>query len=92
MKIVVCIKQVPDTKGGVKFNPDGTLDRFSPSKSHVSFTFFPPVSLMSNTYRIPGFNALDGKMAIPLLKSGTAGAVPAQRFMQPQMHTAIPSA
>ena len=24
---VVCIKQVPDTKGGVKFNPDGTLDR-----------------------------------------------------------------
>lgn len=21
MKIVVCIKQVPDTKGGVKFNP-----------------------------------------------------------------------
>ena len=29
MKIVVCIKQVPDTKGGVKFNPDGTLDRLS---------------------------------------------------------------
>ena len=27
MKIVVCTKQVPDTKGGVKFNPDGTLDR-----------------------------------------------------------------
>ena len=27
MKIVVCIKQGPDTKGGVKFNPDGTLDR-----------------------------------------------------------------
>ena len=27
MKVVVCIKQVPDTKGGVKFNPDGTLDR-----------------------------------------------------------------
>ena len=27
MKIVVCLKQVPDTKGGVKFNPDGTLDR-----------------------------------------------------------------
>jgi electron transfer flavoprotein beta subunit len=27
MKIVVCIKQVPDTKGGVKFNPDGTLNR-----------------------------------------------------------------
>lgn len=29
MKIVVCIKQVPDTAGGVKFNPDGTLDRAS---------------------------------------------------------------
>ena len=27
MKIIVCIKQVPDTKGGVKVNPDGTLDR-----------------------------------------------------------------
>ncbi len=27
MKIVVCIKQVPDTKGGVAFNPDGTLNR-----------------------------------------------------------------
>ncbi|MCD8090898.1 MAG: electron transfer flavoprotein subunit beta/FixA family protein [Clostridiales bacterium] len=27
MKIIVCIKQVPDTKGGVKFKPDGTLDR-----------------------------------------------------------------
>ncbi len=27
MNIAVCIKQVPDTKGGVKFNPDGTLDR-----------------------------------------------------------------
>lgn len=27
MKIVVCIKQVPDTKNGVKFKPDGTLDR-----------------------------------------------------------------
>ena len=27
LKIVVCIKQVPDTKGGVKFNPDGTLNR-----------------------------------------------------------------
>ena len=24
MNIVVCIKQVPDTKGGVKFNADGT--------------------------------------------------------------------
>ena len=29
MKIIVCVKQVPDTKGGVKFNPDGTLDRAS---------------------------------------------------------------
>ena len=27
MKIIVCVKQVTDTKGGVKFNPDGTLDR-----------------------------------------------------------------
>lgn len=27
MKIVVCIKQVPDTKGGVQFNQDGTLNR-----------------------------------------------------------------
>ena len=27
MKIIVCVKQVPDTAGGVKFNPDGTLDR-----------------------------------------------------------------
>jgi electron transfer flavoprotein beta subunit len=27
MKIIVCIKQVPDTTGGVKFKPDGTLDR-----------------------------------------------------------------
>jgi electron transfer flavoprotein beta subunit len=27
VNIVVCIKQVPDTKGGVVFNPDGTLNR-----------------------------------------------------------------
>ena len=27
MIVIVCVKQVPDTKGGVKFNPDGTLDR-----------------------------------------------------------------
>jgi len=27
VKIIVCIKQVPDTKGGVAFNPDGTLNR-----------------------------------------------------------------
>ncbi len=27
VKIVVCVKQVPDTKAGVKFKPDGTLDR-----------------------------------------------------------------
>lgn len=27
MNVVVCVKQVPDTKGGVEFNPDGTLNR-----------------------------------------------------------------
>ncbi len=27
MKVVVCVKQVPDTAGGVVFNPDGTLNR-----------------------------------------------------------------
>ena len=27
MKIIVCVKQVPDTKGGVSFNEDGTLNR-----------------------------------------------------------------
>lgn len=27
MRIIVCIKQVPDTAGGVQFNPDGTLNR-----------------------------------------------------------------
>ena len=27
MKIIVCVKQVPDTEGGVQFNPDGTLNR-----------------------------------------------------------------
>ena len=27
MKIIVCMKQVPDTKSGVQFNPDGTLSR-----------------------------------------------------------------
>ena len=27
MKIIVCVKQVPDTKGGVQYNPDGTLNR-----------------------------------------------------------------
>jgi len=27
VKVIVCIKQVPDTKGGVHFNPDGTLNR-----------------------------------------------------------------
>ena len=36
MKIVVCIKQVPDTKGGVKFNPDGTLDRGANACYHES--------------------------------------------------------
>ena len=27
MRVIVCVKQVPDTKGGVQFNPDGTLNR-----------------------------------------------------------------
>ena len=27
MKVIVCVKQVPDTKGGVQFNPEGTLNR-----------------------------------------------------------------
>ena len=27
MRIIVCVKQVPDTAGGVQFNPDGTLNR-----------------------------------------------------------------
>ena len=27
MKVIVCVKQVLDTKGGVQFNPDGTLNR-----------------------------------------------------------------
>ena len=29
MKIIVCIKQVPDTSGKVAVNPDGTLNRAS---------------------------------------------------------------
>ena len=29
MKILVCVKQVPDTSGVVAVNPDGTLDRAS---------------------------------------------------------------
>ena len=29
MKIIVCVKQVPDTSGKVSVNPDGTLDRAS---------------------------------------------------------------
>jgi electron transfer flavoprotein beta subunit len=29
MKVIVCIKQVPDTSGKVAVNPDGTLDRAS---------------------------------------------------------------
>ena len=29
MKIVVCVKQVPDTSGKVAVNPDGTLNRAS---------------------------------------------------------------
>ena len=34
MKIIVCVKQVPDTSGKVAVNPDGTLDR----ASMLSFT------------------------------------------------------
>ena len=34
MKIVVCVKQVPDTKGGVKFNPDGTLRQSCDAYNH----------------------------------------------------------
>ena len=29
MKIIVCVKQVPDTSGKVSVKPDGTLDRAS---------------------------------------------------------------
>ena len=29
MKVIVCVKQVPDTSGRVSVNPDGTLDRAS---------------------------------------------------------------
>ena len=29
MKIIVCVKQVPDTSGKVAVNPDGTLNRAS---------------------------------------------------------------
>ena len=29
MKIIVCVKQVPDTSGKVAVNADGTLDRAS---------------------------------------------------------------
>ena len=29
MKVIVCVKQVPDTSGKVSVNPDGTLDRAS---------------------------------------------------------------
>ena len=31
MKIIVCVKQVPDTSGKVAVNPDGTLNRASMS-------------------------------------------------------------
>ena len=37
------------------------------SSSHVRTLSLPPVSDMSKTYRIPGFKALDGKIAMPLL-------------------------
>ena len=29
MKVIVCVKQVPDTSGKVAVNPDGTLNRAS---------------------------------------------------------------
>ena len=29
MKVIVCVKQVPDTSGKVAVKPDGTLDRAS---------------------------------------------------------------
>lgn len=29
MKVIVCVKQVPDTTGKVAVKPDGTLDRAS---------------------------------------------------------------
>ena len=32
MKIIVCVKQVPDTSGKVAVNPDGTLNRASMAK------------------------------------------------------------
>lgn len=37
------------------------------SSSHVSRLSLPPVSDMSKTYRISGFKALEGKIAMPLL-------------------------
>lgn len=37
------------------------------SNSHVRRLSLPPVSDMSKTYRIPGFKALEGKIAMPLL-------------------------
>ena len=49
MNIVVCIKQVPDTKGGVKFNPDGTLDRAAmprPGAETEELDFFIPSGLI----------------------------------------------
>ena len=34
MKIIVCVKQVPDTSGKVAVNPDGTLNRASMADHH----------------------------------------------------------
>ena len=36
MKIIVCVKQVPDTSGKVAVNPDGTLDRASMSQVELA--------------------------------------------------------
>ena len=47
MKVIVCIKQVPDTKGGVQFNPDGTLNR------GAMLTIMNPV-LLSNSSNVRG--------------------------------------
>ena len=50
MKIVVCIKQVPDTKGGVKFNPDGTLGKKLEQASSAAsgkFTYDPDTKALT---------------------------------------------
>ena len=35
MKILVTVKQVPDTSGKVAVNPDGTLDRASMQPAYI---------------------------------------------------------